>query len=284
MEYIPRSKYNNPAYADAKQKELRKYKKYDVFEVVDIEDATDNIIDTDWILIEKERQDGTKIIEARMCLMGDVEELLHKIRRKAPTVNNKFLKILLSIAVSRGWKIGTGNVERTTSQSNLNQCEVFAKPPAELNLPGKKALKLNKTACGLIEASKVCYLKQAKELEDNEFHPLKTDPALFIHKPEGQIMCDAPSTIHDKDFLMAGKKSIMENPQQKIQERLGFGPREDLSRPELQMGSARRVDSGLPTLYRQHGNTRSRSTCWTNQNGCPQLRSTINFQKSGIKN
>ena len=123
--------------------------------MVDIGDATDVIIDTDWILMEKERQDGTKTIEARMCLMGDVEELFHKIRRKTPTANNKSLKILLSIAVSRGWKIGTGNVERTTSQSNLNQCEIFAKPPAELNLPKRKALKLNKIACGLIEASVV---------------------------------------------------------------------------------------------------------------------------------
>ena len=138
---------------------MKNLKKYDVFEVVDIWDATDIIVDTDWILMEKERQDGTKIIEARMCLMGDVEELLHKIRRKTPTVNNKSLKILLSIAVSRGLKIGKGNVERTTSQSNLNQCEVFAKPPAELNLPRKKALKLNKTAFGLMEASRVCYLK-----------------------------------------------------------------------------------------------------------------------------
>ena len=133
MEYIPRSRNNNQACVDAKQKELRKYKKYDVFEVVDIEDATDNIIATDWVLTEKERQDGTKVIEAKFCLIGDVEELLHKIRRKAPTVNNKSLKILLSIAVSRGWKIGTGNVETATSQSNLSQCEVFAKPPAELN-------------------------------------------------------------------------------------------------------------------------------------------------------
>ena len=94
---------------------MRDYKKYDVFDVVDTEEATDNIIATDWVLIEKEKQDGTKVIEARLCLIGDVEELLHKIRRKAPTVNNKSLKILLSIAVSQGWKIGTGNVERTTS-------------------------------------------------------------------------------------------------------------------------------------------------------------------------
>ena len=113
-----------------------------------------------------------------------------------------------SIAVSQGWKIRTGNVERAFFQSGQIQCEVFAKPPAELNLPRRKALKLNKPVFGLIDASRVCYLKQVKELENNDFHPLKTDPALFIHKPKGQTICDAASTIHDKDLLVAGKKNI----------------------------------------------------------------------------
>ena len=71
-------------------------------EVVEIEEATDNIISTEWILVEREKQDGSKTIEARMCLAGQVEELLHKIRRKTSTPNNKSLKILLSIAVSQG--------------------------------------------------------------------------------------------------------------------------------------------------------------------------------------
>ena len=90
-------------------------------------------------------------------------------------------------------------MERAFLQSDQTQHGVLVKPPAELNLPRGKALKPNKIAYGLIEASRVCYLKQAKELEDNDFHPLKTDPALFIHKPEGQRMCDVVSTIHAKD-------------------------------------------------------------------------------------
>ena len=52
---IPRSRHNELACVEAKQKELRDYKKYDVFEVVDIEEATDNIIATDWVLIRKAR-------------------------------------------------------------------------------------------------------------------------------------------------------------------------------------------------------------------------------------
>ena len=97
---------------EAKRREIKNYKKYDVVEVVDIEEATNNIISTNWILVEKEKQDGSKTIEARMCLAGQIEELIHKIRRKISTPNNKSLKILLSIAVCQGWKIRTGNLER----------------------------------------------------------------------------------------------------------------------------------------------------------------------------
>ena len=101
---------------------------------------------------------------------------------------------------------------------------------------------MNKTACGLIEASKVCYLKQAKELEDNEFHPLRTDPALFIHKPEGQSMCNAVSTLYGKDLFMAGKQNIMKNTQQGLQEKFELNPGDDLPR-----------FSGFKYRWGQHG-------------------------------
>ena len=104
MKKIPRARHNEPVCVKAKRREITNYKKYDVVEIIDIEEATNNIITTDWILVEKEKQDGSKTIEARMCLAGQVEELLHKIHRKITTPNNKSLKILLSIALSQGWK------------------------------------------------------------------------------------------------------------------------------------------------------------------------------------
>ena len=50
-----------------------------MFDVVDSNDATDNIIATGWVLIEKEKHDGTKVTKARLCLRGDMEKSLHKI-------------------------------------------------------------------------------------------------------------------------------------------------------------------------------------------------------------
>ena len=52
---IPRARHNEPVCVKAKRREITNYKKYDVVEIVDIEEATNNIISTDWILVEKEK-------------------------------------------------------------------------------------------------------------------------------------------------------------------------------------------------------------------------------------
>ena len=130
MVNIPKSRYDEPACVEAKQKELRDYKNLEVFDVVDIDEATNDIIATEWILIEKEKQDGTKVIKARLCLMGNMKESLHKICNEVPTVNNKSLKILLSIAVSQGWEIRTLShiyKERKTMTTKPNKSEYRGK-------------------------------------------------------------------------------------------------------------------------------------------------------------
>ena len=113
----------------SKQRELKNYRKFDVIEVTNIEEATGNIIPTEWILIEMEKQDGFRTVEARLCLVGKTEKLLQKIDRKAPNPNNKSLKILLSLAVSQGWNIETSNIGQAFFQLDQSQCELFIKTP-----------------------------------------------------------------------------------------------------------------------------------------------------------
>ena len=72
---IPRSRHGEPACVAAKQKELRDYKNFEVFDVVDSEEASNKIIATEWVLIEKEKHDGTKVTKARLCLRGDMERV-----------------------------------------------------------------------------------------------------------------------------------------------------------------------------------------------------------------
>ena len=157
-----------------------------MLDMVDKDNATDNIIATEWVPIKKEEHDRTKETKARLCLRGDMKKSLHKICGESPTVSKMSLKILLSIAVSQGWAIKTCDVERALLQLDQTQRGVFVKPPAELDLPKEGVPKLNKTAYP---------------------YPLKMDPALFVHKPKGQTMCD---------LLIVGKKNIVEDAQQEI--------------------------------------------------------------------
>ena len=108
------------------------------------------------------------------------------------------------------------------------QREVFVKPPPELQLPRNKILKLNKTAYGLVDASRAFYLKQAKEMKEIGFNPTTMDPALFIHKSPGQEMCDAAAAVHVDDSLMAGKQEVINKARQDMSERLNYGSVEEL--------------------------------------------------------
>ena len=96
-----------------------------------------------------------------------------------------------------------------------------------------------------MDASRAFYLKQAKELKNSGFHPLKMDPALFVHKSKGQTMCDAATAVHVDDSLITGKKNIVKSAQQEIGEKLRFGSIEDLPFRFLGLNYSRGQDGEL---------------------------------------
>ena len=219
---IPRSKHREPACVTAKQKELRDYDNFEVFEVVDRPDS-DNIISTEWVLVEKEKLDGTKMVKARLCIRGDQERALSNIPRDSPTVNKISIKLLVTLAVSQGWDIRSCDVERAFLQSDPIEREVFVWPPVEMNLPRDKVLQLKKTAYGLVDASRAFFLRQAKELKNIGFHPLSMDPAMFIHKPKGEQMMDGGAAVHVDDTMTAGNKQVLDRAQQQMEKNLKYG-------------------------------------------------------------
>ena len=50
---IPKARHNEPVCVEAIRREITNYEKYDVVEAVNIEEATNNIIPTEWTLVEK---------------------------------------------------------------------------------------------------------------------------------------------------------------------------------------------------------------------------------------
>ena len=247
---IPRAQHGDPECVAAKKKELQDFENYDVFEVVDKPDRV-NMIATEWVLVRKDKPDGSTVVKARLCLRGDQEEALHKIPRESPTVNKISVKVLLTLAVSQGWDIRSCDVERAFLQSEPIGRDVFVKPPVELQLPRGKVLRLKKTAYGLVDASRAFFLKQAKEFKSAGFQPLQMDPALFIHKAAGAQMCNAGAAVHVDDALNVGEKCVLDKAQKELQTKLTYGSVEKLPFRFLG-GNYRQEADGEVIMDQQH--------------------------------
>ena len=92
---IPKRKHNKNVYEKMKEREIRNNREHDAIEVVNIEGTTDDIIATEWIFIERKGQDGSKIVEARLSLVGEVGELLKKIRKKNSNIQQQISQLRL---------------------------------------------------------------------------------------------------------------------------------------------------------------------------------------------
>ena len=247
---IPRARHGDPACVAAKKKELNDYDNFEVFDVVDTPDS-DNVIATEWVLVEKEKMDGTKVVKARLCLRGDQEKSLHRIPRESPTANKISIKLMVMLAVSQGWDVRTCDVERAFLQSDQIQREVYVQAPVEMGLPRGKVLQLKKTAYGLVDASRAFYLKQAKEFKSIGFHPLSMDPAVFVHKSNKGGMCDGAAAVHVDDTMTVGRAEVLNSAQEQMEERLKYGSVESL--PFRFLGSNyKRTAGGDIIIDQQH--------------------------------
>ena len=114
---IPRSRHAEPKCVAAKLKELDDFSNYDVYDIVDRPENT-NIISTQWVLVEKDRPDGSTVTKARLCIEGNFEENRHLIPVDSPTVNPISVKLIATIGVSCGHTFQTADVQRAFLQSD----------------------------------------------------------------------------------------------------------------------------------------------------------------------
>ena len=70
---IPRSKHNEPDSLRAKETEHGHFETFDVYEEVE-KPKDGNVISTQWVIVEKETEDGKVVKKARCCMRGDKEK------------------------------------------------------------------------------------------------------------------------------------------------------------------------------------------------------------------
>ena len=217
---IPRSKHNDEESLKAKMTELENFNNYDVYEEVS-KPKEGNIIGTQWVIVDKEKEDGNTVRKARLCMRGDNEVNKHLIPTDSPTVNKITLKLMLTIAKSKGWKIRCSDISRAFLQTENITRDVFVIPPKEAKVSLGKVWKLRRAAYGLIDSSRGFFLNHSSKLQQLGFEALQMDPASFILKDNDDLK--AISAAHVDDTITVAEKKKSEEIQNHMSAQFKYG-------------------------------------------------------------
>ena len=183
----------------AMEQELKKFRDYDAFKVV--EDNGQYAIKTRWVHTDQENDGKGVKLKSRLCMRGDLEENIDDIRADSPTVAKDSLKLALTLAANEGFEIFAVDIQSAFLQGKNLERDVFVVPPPEAKMDGKLWL-LQKAAYGLLDGSRLFYLEMKHQLEKFGFKEISGDSAFFTYHKAGELMGFA--CIHVDDLLLMG--------------------------------------------------------------------------------
>ena len=239
---IPRSRHGEEQCLEAKKKELQDFSDFDVYEIVDIpKDA--RVIGTEWVIVEKENNEGNKVLKARLCARGDLDAGKHIIPVNAPTANKITIKVLLTLAASQGYEVRTNDVRRAFLQTEDITRTVYIKPPVEAGLPPNKGWLLHRAVYGLEDASRAYFLRHSKELKKLGLQPQKFDPVTFVKFSKGKL--EVAYASHVDDCLVVGDKDMVDKTHTNMSQQLQYGDVQTLPTRFLGMNLSKNVNGDI---------------------------------------
>ena len=227
---VPRNEHSNQESFVAKMKELKNFEDYDVYEVVE-KPKEDKVINTQWVIVDKEVPGEKKLIrKARLCMRGDQEADVQNIAKDAPTVNKINIKLMLTEAVRRGWEIESSDVTRAFLQTSMIDRDVYVRPPIEAGLPSNKVWKLKRPAYGLIDAAHSFFINYADNLISLGCETCNMDSATFYHFNEASDTRQLNGIIaaHIDDSLIVSNEEMRQQVIEKMKDRFTFGSHDKL--------------------------------------------------------
>ena len=143
-----------------------------------------NLIDCKWVFRVKRKSDGTiDRYKARLVAKGfkqrygiDYEDTF------SPVVKAATIRLVLSIAVSRGWSLRQLDVQNAFLHGVLEE-EVYMKQPPGFESKSNPSFvcKLDKALYGLKQAPRAWYSRLSHKMQSLGFVPSKSDTSLFIY-------------------------------------------------------------------------------------------------------
>ena len=210
---IPVKFHTDPAVVQAKADELEKWKKFEAYEEVEMEDQ--HILSTRWVVVQK---DETRKIKARLCVRG-FEEFVHP-QSDSPTASNDSFRVFLAISANEGFDIKSLDVTSAFLQGYPLKRDVFVFPPIE-SRKGNIIWKLKKSCYGLYDASRKWFMAVKEQLIEFGMQMLSGDDALFFYQKDGKLL--GLCILHVDDFLIGGTATFLQSIQKKLLGRFKFG-------------------------------------------------------------
>ena len=182
---------SDPDVKDAKDSELKKFQEFGVYD--EVKDTGQSTVSSRWILTKT----GDKV-KARLVARGFEEEYP---RSDAPTINKTSLRLLFTIASSRGWALESLDITAAFLQAEEMNREVFLKPPADVRKSGI-VWKLKKPVYGLGDSARRWYITLSQYLQDKGCIISQLDKCVFRFVQGGKLQ--GLLVTHVDDLLYAG--------------------------------------------------------------------------------
>jgi Reverse transcriptase (RNA-dependent DNA polymerase) len=188
--------------ADAYLKEKHNWLKATAYKVIDQADLPrhPNIIGSH--VIYKYKPDGT--LKARIVPHGHMDDDKAFLRTDAPTMSVEIMRLLVSIAAERGWRLGSLDIKAAYLQATGFDRQIFVRPPKE-EADSLHLWQLEKPAYGLVESGRLWFLTAFKALEAHELQPCPYDKTLFKLKD-----CSLFVTTQVDNFIFTGTDQAMD--------------------------------------------------------------------------
>ena len=158
-----------------------------------------------WVFTEKRKEDGTKLVKARLVARGfeeNSEEL--NIRTDFPTCSRHSLKLVVLTAAARDWKVKSIDVASAFLQGNEIQRDIYIRPPEEL-CGMETVWKLKRCLYGLNDAPREWYNKVYEEFMKSGAVRSTLDNAMFMWYENDDIIGHLVSHVDDLNYTGTDK-------------------------------------------------------------------------------
>ena len=211
-------------FVEAKEKELQSWSDTEaIATVLRRKIPPEQILRCRWILSWKDAETNSHLsassdklmnrkAKARLVVLGFEDPALADLERDSPTLTKLSRSLLLQIASSKHWTIGSFDVRTAFLRGRADQSRILGlEPPKELrqklNMKDEEVCQLLKGAYGRADAPLLRFRELTRGLKELGFQQAPFDPCMFtLSNEQGELM--GTVGVHVDDGLFCGNEEF----------------------------------------------------------------------------